>query len=101
MTLTGFCTDNYVASIKHLEKIMERFLLKDFHISFSRCYFPIDKGGIGMFSLADFISGNQCSWIKQGFHSINDNWQAKLAYLGHGNVLNVVHYKWAKCWVGA
>jgi hypothetical protein len=77
VTLTGFCTDNYVASIKHLEKIMERFLLKDFHISFSRCHLPIDKGGIG----------------KQGFHSSNDNWQAKLAYPGHANVLNVVHDK--------
>lgn len=51
-------------------------------------------------SLADFISGNQCSWIKRSFHSINDNWQANLAYPGHANVLKVVHDKWAKCWVG-
>jgi hypothetical protein len=73
---------NYVASVfaptgeilTHLENSIEQFVLKGINIAKDRVYLPVDRGGLGLFRLTDFISALQCSWIKRTYHSLNDNW---------------------------
>jgi hypothetical protein len=58
---------NYVASIftpstetiAYLEKTMEKFVLKGFNVANNRHYLPIERGGMGLFKLTDFISALQ------------------------------------------
>jgi hypothetical protein len=99
---------NYVATIltpppdmiSLLEKTMENFVTKGFTIAKHRVYLQVDKGGLGLFKLADFIKGLQCSWIKRCFQVVNDNWRARLVQHSDGNVLNSVNDDWVKQKVG-
>jgi hypothetical protein len=83
---------NYIASIitpsdailAQLELAMEKFVTKGLNISSRKCSMPVDKGGLGMFKLGEFIAGLQCSWIKRFYNSINDNWRSKLVECGGG-----------------
>jgi hypothetical protein len=79
---------------------MEQFVLKGITIAKDRIYLPVDRGGLGLFRLTDFISALQCSWIKRIHHSQNDNWRARLVLTGNGNVLNIVNDSWARARVG-
>ncbi len=99
---------NYVASIitpsdailAQLELIMERFVTRGLNISSRKCYTPVDKGGLGMFKLRDFIASLQCSWIKRCYHSVNDNWRSKLIECGGGDITKLVADEWMKNRVG-
>jgi hypothetical protein len=99
---------NYVASVflptdedlKRIENSMEQFVLKGITIAKDRVYLPVDRGGLGLFRLTDFISALQCSWIKRIYHFQNDNWRARLVSTGNGNVLNIVNDSWARARVG-
>jgi hypothetical protein len=95
---------NYVATIftpppetmAVLEKTMENFVVRGFTIAKNRIYLPVDKGGLGLFKLGDFITGLQCSWIKRCFHLINDNWRARLVQSSNGSIANSVNDSWVK-----
>jgi hypothetical protein len=99
---------NYVASIitpsdeilAQLEQTMERFVTRGLNISSRKCYTPVDKGGLGMFKLRDFIASLQCSWIKRCYHSVNDNWRSKLIECGGGDITKLVVDEWMKNRVG-
>jgi hypothetical protein len=99
---------NYVATIitpneailSQLEQTMERFVIKGLNMSSKKCYLPVEKGGLGMFRLTDFIAGLQCSWIKRCHNSCNDNWRSKLYECGGGDVTRLVADGWTKSRVG-
>jgi hypothetical protein len=99
---------NYVVSVfapadevlTKIENSMEQFVLKGISIAKERIYLPVDRGGLGLFRLTDFISALQCSWIKRIYHSQNDNWRARLVSTGNGNVLNIANDSWARARVG-
>jgi hypothetical protein len=99
---------NYVATIitpsdailAQIEQTMERFITKGLNISSRKCYMPVEKGGLGMFKLCDFIAGLQCSWIKRCHNLCNNNWRSKLYECGGGDVTNLVADEWTKSRVG-
>jgi hypothetical protein len=69
--------------------LMQRFVLNGLNIGSDRIYSPVKNGGLGLFSLREFIMALQCSWIKRCFLSINDNWKCQVAIFGNGNPLVV------------
>ncbi len=79
---------------------MENFVTKGITIAKNRVYLQIDKGGLGLFRLGDFITGLQCSWIKRCFHLINDNWRARLVQHSDGSIINSVNDVWVKNRIG-
>ncbi len=99
---------NYVATIftpppetlSLLEKTMENFVIKGFTIPKNRVYLHVDKGGLGLFRLGDFVTGLQCSWIIRCFHLINDNWRARLVQYSNGSIINSVNDPWVKDRIG-
>jgi hypothetical protein len=86
--------------LTRIENSMEQFVLKGITIAKDRVYLPVDRGGLGLFRLTDFTGALQCSWIKRIYHSLNDNWRARLVSTGNGNVLNIVNDSWARARVG-
>jgi len=65
---------------------MENFVTRGIKIGKSRIYLPVEKGGLGMFDLGNFICGLQCSWIKRSMAG-NDNWKLTLRDIGEGDPL--------------
>jgi hypothetical protein len=99
---------NYAASIFtpdndmmiRLEQATERFVSGGLNIAKSKLYTAVDRGGVGMFRLDDFISSLQCSWIKRCHNQITDNWRFQLAQIGNNNVLNIVYDNHARSVLG-
>jgi hypothetical protein len=70
---------------------MEGFVLGGLSMARDRIYKKVGEGGLGLFTLSDFISALQCTWIKRCVQSVNDNWRYRLALYGNGNPTLVVN----------
>ncbi len=48
---------------------------------------PVEQGGLGLFDVEEFLSGQQAGWVLKAKKSSRDNWRWNLRSLCYGNVL--------------
>ncbi len=47
----------------------------------------LNRGGLGLFDIEDFLSGQQAGWVLKAKKSSRDNWRCNLRSMCYGNVL--------------
>jgi hypothetical protein len=53
----------------------------------NKIYLPKEEGGLGLFNVETFLTGQQAAWIFRANISTRDNWRFKLCVLCNGDVL--------------
>jgi hypothetical protein len=75
-------------TLTEIGNVMDDFVTKGLNISKKRLHVSVQRGGLGLFDIRNFITALQCSWIKRALTNTNDNWKVTLKSLGEGNVLD-------------
>jgi hypothetical protein len=75
--------------LSEVQALIDNFVTGNFKISKIYLTVSVEKGGIGLFNVKEFISGLQCSWIKRAHNSGIDTWSKKLNEITGNNVVNV------------
>jgi hypothetical protein len=73
--------------VKKIQNLLDNFAVGSLNFSKKRITLPQDKGGLGLFDVASFLTGQQAGCIFKAHKSSRDNWRAKLRAMSFGNVL--------------
>jgi hypothetical protein len=73
--------------LKNMQKLLDNFVLDGTNIARDRITQPVEMGGLGLFDVEKFLTGQQASWVFKAQKSSRDNWRYKLRVLCNGNVL--------------
>jgi hypothetical protein len=68
--------------------LIENFVLGSLNISKNRRYLCRTEGGLGLFDIKTYLSGQKCNWIKRA-KNLDDNWKQRLYSKSFGNVFNI------------
>jgi hypothetical protein len=68
--------------------LIENFVLGTLNIAKNRRYLCRTEGGLGLFDINTYLSGQKCNWIKRA-KNLDDNWKQRLYSKSFGNVFNV------------
>jgi hypothetical protein len=75
--------------IEEAQIIMNKFITGKFRFSKELCTSPVNKGGLGMINLNNFITSLQCSWIKRAGQEDIDNWRTDLRSITGDNIYSI------------
>jgi hypothetical protein len=75
------------SKLKTMQKLLDDFALDGTNIARDRITQPVEMGGLGLFDIEKFLTGQQASWVFKAHKSSRDNWRYKLRSLCNGNVL--------------
>jgi hypothetical protein len=75
------------SKLKNMQKLLDDFALDGTNIARDRITQPVEMGGLGLFDIEKFLTGQQASWVFKAQKSSRDNWRYKLRSLCNGNVL--------------
>jgi hypothetical protein len=70
-----------------MQKILDDFAIGSLNYGKKRITMPVEQGGLGIFDIEDFLSGQQASWVLKAKKSSRDNWRCNLRSMCYGNVL--------------
>jgi hypothetical protein len=70
-----------------IQTIINNFVKGNLRIAKNNIVTSLEKGGIGMIDVQEFLIGLQCSWFKRCYNSTIDSWRTDLNVLTQGNVL--------------
>jgi hypothetical protein len=73
--------------VKKIQNLLDNFAVGNLNFSKKRITLPQEKGGLGLFDVNNFLTGQQPGWIFKAHKSSRDNWRAKLRAMSFGNVL--------------
>jgi hypothetical protein len=73
--------------IKILQNTLNKFATGSMNFAKDRITMEREEGGMGLFDVETFLTGQQASWILKSSKSVRDNWRSKLRALCNGNVL--------------
>ncbi len=71
-----------------LETIIENYVKGNLNISKERMSLSREDGGLGLFSLRQFLMGQNCAWAKRA-QNLDDNWKLRLYCKSLGSTLNL------------
>ncbi len=71
-----------------LETIIENYVKGNLNISKERMSLSREDGGLGLFSLRQFLMGQCCAWAKRA-QNLDDNWKLRLYSKSLGSTLNL------------
>jgi hypothetical protein len=71
-----------------LETIIENYVKGNLNISKERMSQSREDGGLGLFSLRQFLMGQNCAWAKRA-QNLDDNWKLRLYCKSLGSTLNL------------
>jgi hypothetical protein len=75
------------AKIKMMQDLLDNYAVGKLNFSKKRITVPQNQGGLGLFDIEKFLTGQQAGWVLKAHKSSRDNWRAKLRALSYGNVL--------------
>jgi hypothetical protein len=75
------------AKIKQMQGLLDNYAIGKLNFSKKRITVPQDQGGLGLFDIEKFLTGQQAGWVIKAHKSSRDNWRAKLRAMSYGNVL--------------
>jgi zinc-binding in reverse transcriptase len=64
--------------LTHMQDIIHSFVKGNFKVSKKLIDSSVIKGGLGMINISDFITAQQCSWVKKAYNSNIDGWRTDL-----------------------
>ncbi len=73
--------------VKKIQNLLDNSATGSLNFSKKRITLPQEKGGLGLFDVNSFLTGQQAGWIFKAHKSSRDNWRAKLRAMSFGNVL--------------
>jgi len=77
------------AQLKRLEQIIFDFVKGPLNISNDKVTKPLKEGGVGLFSVDNYVAALQASWIKRAAQSARDNWRYDVLKITEGNPLTL------------
>ncbi len=66
------------SKLKNMQKSLDDFALDGTNIARDRITQPVEMGGLGLFDIEKFLTGQQASWVFKAQKSSRDNWRYKL-----------------------
>ncbi len=75
------------AKRKQMQDLLDNYAIGKLNFSKKRITVPQDQGGLGLFDVEKFLTGQQAGWVIKAHKSSRDNWRAKLRAMSYGNVL--------------
>jgi hypothetical protein len=75
------------AKIKLMQDLLDNYAIGKLNFSKKRITVPQIQGGLGLFDIEKFLTGQQTGWVLKAHKSSRDNWRAKLRALSYGNIL--------------
>jgi hypothetical protein len=75
------------AKTKQMQDLLDNFAIGKLNFSKKRITVPQDQGGLGLFDIEKFLTGQEAGWVLKAHKSSRDNWRAKLRAMSYGNVL--------------
>jgi hypothetical protein len=73
--------------MKKIQSILDEFALGTMNFAKNKIYLEKEEGGLGLFNVENFLTGQQSAWIFRANVSTRDNWRFKLRSLCNGDVL--------------
>jgi hypothetical protein len=73
--------------LSDMQNLINNFIKGSLRIAKSNIATNIDKGGVQMIELNDFLTGLQCNWVKRAYNSTIDGWRFDMNKACFGNVL--------------
>jgi exonuclease III len=74
--------------INNIETLIEGYVKGPLNISKARMTLPREEGGVGLFSVETFLSGQVCTWGKRA-QTLDDHWKIRLYKNSLGSTLNL------------
>ena len=71
--------------LKSIQSLIDKFVKGKMNIAANRICLPVDRGGLGMINLDEFLASQQANWIFRCRISCRDNWRADIMELCNGN----------------
>jgi hypothetical protein len=78
-------TDIYITEWSNL---IENYVLGPLNIAKNRRYLSRTEGGLGLFDIKLYLSGQKCNWVKRA-KNLDDNWKQRLYSKSLGNIFNL------------
>jgi hypothetical protein len=78
-------TDIYVTEWSNL---IENYVLGPLNIAKTRRYLCRTEGGLGLFDIKSYLSGQKCNWVKRA-KNLDDNWKLRLYSKSLGDIFNL------------
>jgi Reverse transcriptase (RNA-dependent DNA polymerase)/zinc-binding in reverse transcriptase len=87
---------NYIGSvlpvpdeiIRQIENSIHEFVSGNLRISKQRTFLSVDRGGLGLFNIKNFIDAQICSWIRRA-SPVDQDWKVRLLGTGTGNLYRI------------
>jgi len=73
--------------LKQMQSLLDDFAIGKLNFSKKRVTVPQDQGGLGLFDIEKFLTGQQAGWVLKANKSSRDNWRSKMRAMSYGNVL--------------
>ncbi len=73
--------------LKLMQTTLDNFAIGSLNFGKKRITMPVEQGGLGLFDVEEFLSGQQAGWVLKAKKSSRDNWRCNLRSLCYGNVL--------------
>ncbi len=70
-----------------MQDLLDDFAIGKLNFSKKRVTVLQDQGGLGLFDIDKFLTGQQAGWVLKAYKSSRDNWRAKMRAMSYGNVL--------------
>jgi hypothetical protein len=70
-----------------MQCLLDEFAIGKLNFSKKRVTVPQDQGGLGLFDIEKFLTGQQAGWVLKAHKSSRDNWRSKMRAMSYGNVL--------------
>jgi hypothetical protein len=74
--------------INTFETLIEDYVKGPLNISKERMTLSREEGGVGLFKISIYLSGQICTWAKRA-QSLDDNWKLRLYAKSYGSTLNI------------
>jgi hypothetical protein len=74
--------------ISEWSDLIENYVLGPLNIAKNRRYLCRTEGGLGLFDIKLYLSGQKCNWVKRA-KNLDDNWKLRLYGKSLGNIFNL------------
>jgi hypothetical protein len=71
--------------LKNIQNLMTKFVTGNLKVAEEKLYLPVEKGGLQLINVKNFITGLQCTWVKRAYESSCDNWRVNIRNVCMGN----------------
>jgi exonuclease III len=77
------------AQLQEINSTINGFVCGKLKISKDYIHTGIEKGGLGLIDVCEFLDSLKCSWIKRSLNNTIDNWRFDLKTIGNKNILTL------------